>query len=243
VKPTIVLPIALILLSVSCMVTLPLSNAQATTLSITPSTTQLSTAQIGSTIKLNLTIGNVNHLFGWGLNLTWNPQVLNLTDVTEGPFLSSNRAKTTYFTWSPSLSPIPRSQGYIQSISGILLESGSVDGSGVLAMLSFKVLSAGSSEVSIEGSKLISPTSHSTGSAPKLISAAITNGIVTVGGSSSVTPTPTHGASTPNPTTNLNPSPTPSTSPTAPEFPALIVPLICLILTVALVLIKKSQKS
>jgi len=136
---------------------LPQSIAQSpVAVNIIPRTTQLSSAQIGNIIEVQLSVDNVQNLFGWNLNLTWNPQVLNLTNIQEGPFLSN--AGSTLCTWGPSLSPTSRSQGYLNSTGCILLEAQSVDGSGVLATLSFQIIGTGVSPVSIEGTQLINPS-------------------------------------------------------------------------------------
>lgn len=229
---------------------LPLTGAQQTTaLSITPNSTQLSDAQVGSTIHLNLTITNVQNLFGWNLNLTWNPQILNLTGIAEGPFL--NGAGETLFTWSPSSSPISRSQGYLQGVADVLLATSGVSGNGVLATLTFQVLHAGYSAVSIEGTTISKPPVNT---AAQYISATITDGTVTIGSSSSITPTPTN---TPTPTSTTSPSnspppatqtPTPTTPPTptqppvVPEFPTLTVLMFFVIIfSVALIVLKKKD--
>jgi hypothetical protein len=132
-------------------------NAQSSSakVGITPNTMQLSSAQIGSIIEVQLTVENVQNLFAWNLNLTWNPKVLNLTNVQEGSFLSNTGS--TLFPWSSEISPTSRSQGYIDSVVCTLLEATSANGNGVLATLSFQVLSAGVSPISIEGTQLVSP--------------------------------------------------------------------------------------
>jgi hypothetical protein len=124
--------------------------------SITHSTTQLSSAKVGSIIEVPLTVENIQNLFGWNLNLTWNPQVLNLTDIKEGSFLSN--AGSTMFLWGPSISMSTRNQGYINCTSCFLLDDTSASGNGVLATLSFQVLNAGTSPISIEGTVLFNPS-------------------------------------------------------------------------------------
>ncbi|MDR0492101.1 MAG: cohesin domain-containing protein [Nitrososphaerota archaeon] len=148
--------IVLLLLALICIVVSESEAQTSAIVNITPSTTQLSFAQIGTIIEVQLYVENVQNLFGWNLNLTWNPKVLNLTNIQEGPFLSN--AGSTLCTWAPSLSPTSRSQGYINSTGCILLEAHSVNGSGVLATLSFKILSTGVSPISIEGTQLINPS-------------------------------------------------------------------------------------
>jgi ATP-dependent Zn protease len=136
---------------------------------------QLTSTQIGDTIDVQLTIENVQNLFAWNLNLTWNPTVLNLTNVKEGPFLSNTGS--TLFTWSSSISPTSRSQGYIDSVACTLLEATSANGNGILATLSFQVLSTGVSQLSITGTQLASPSKSGV---MQFITATLNSGTITI---------------------------------------------------------------
>ena len=241
--------IILTLFVISAMVLMPLSNAQQNTnLSIDPATTQLTAAQVGSTISVNLTVNNVQNLFGWSLNLTWNPLVLNLTQMQEGPFLSN--AGQTLFTWSPSLSQIQRSQGYIQTVADALLVSSSASGNGVLVTISFKVLNTGTSQISIEGTILSSPSQNGV---VKPITTTITDGIVDVS-NSNVTPTPSSTpTSTPTSTTatptstpqaSITPTISPTPTPVISEFPTLTIMLAILIISsTGLIILLKNKTS
>ena len=51
----------------------------------------------GSTFNVNITITNVNNLYSWMFCLSWDPTVLNATDIQEGPFLNQNGSQTTAF--------------------------------------------------------------------------------------------------------------------------------------------------
>jgi len=51
----------------------------------------------GSTFNVNITIANVNNLYSWTVCLSWNPTVLNATNIQEGPFLSQNDTQATAF--------------------------------------------------------------------------------------------------------------------------------------------------
>ena len=167
----------LLLLALICCIVPSELNAQSTSakVSITPSTMQLTSTQIGDTIDVQLTIENVQNLFAWNLNLTWNPTVLNLTNVKEGSFLSNTGS--TLFTWSSSISPTSRSQGYIDSVACILLEATSANGNGILATLSFQVLSTGVSQLSITGTQLASPSKSGV---MQFITATLNSGTITI---------------------------------------------------------------
>jgi hypothetical protein len=51
----------------------------------------------GSTFNVNITIANVNNLYSWTLCLSWNPTVLNATNIQEGHFLNQNVSQVTAF--------------------------------------------------------------------------------------------------------------------------------------------------
>ena len=238
---------------ISAIAVMPLSIAQQNTnLIIDPPTTQLTAAQVGSTINVNLTVNNVQNLFAWSLNLTWNPLVLNLTQMQEGPFLSN--AGSTLFTWSPGLSHLSRPLGYIQTVSDALLSSATANGNGVLVTISFKVLNTGTSQISIEGTILSSPAQNG---AIHPITTSITDGIVEVSTSNAnptptssatatttSTPTPITATQTPTSTTQVSGSPThsPTTTPATPEFPTITIILAVLIMASAgLVILAKNK--
>jgi hypothetical protein len=223
-NPKNLVPIALLLLSMTCAI-LPPSRAQQTpTLSIEPSTTHLSSTQIGSIITVNLTVNNAQNVYGWSLNLTWDPKIINLKDIKEGPFLSS--AGKTLFTWAQSLSEDARAQGRIPgSVVDVLLKKPGVDGSGVLAILSFQVLNSGVSSLSLDGSQLAIPTPD--GPAQN-ITPNVSNGYMTIDNSFQ--------SSTPTTPTNLSPNPS------IPEFTPLAIPILCISVTAIIIVFAKKRK-
>ena len=121
------------------------------TLSIDPANLQLQTASVGQTIKINLTVTDVHDLWGWDISyLTFNSAVLNLTQVTEGPFLKSGGQ--TFFV---STNDVPMvQQGTLPSVAEDFPENITVSGSGTLATLTFHVLAAGTSPIKISSADL-----------------------------------------------------------------------------------------
>jgi len=221
-----------------------------TTVNITPSTTQISSAQIGNNVEVQLTVENVQNLFAWSLNLTWNPQVLNLTNVQEGDFLSN--AGSTIFLWSPSISPISRSQGHLSGVACSLLEASSANGSGVLATITFQILKAEVSIISIEGTELVSPSSLGS---VQFITATLKNGTVTITNSNSNSNNRTdissddnqnnstdHSSSNPTAQTQT-PYPTTQTSHPATHNFILIILVVLLILSVGVLLLLKKTSA
>jgi hypothetical protein len=125
-------------------------------ISVDPATQQFPSAQVGDVIQVNVTVSNVQNLWAWDLvNTTFNPSVLNLTQVSEGPFLK--QAGSTFFLWTSESTTALR-QGYVPEISCALLENSSVTGSGVIATLSFQVISWGTSQITFNQTTLLDPS-------------------------------------------------------------------------------------
>jgi len=51
----------------------------------------------GSTFDVNITIADVANLYSWMVCLSWDPTVLNATDIQEGPLLNQNGTQATAF--------------------------------------------------------------------------------------------------------------------------------------------------
>ncbi len=121
------------------------------TLAIEPGNLQLQSVAVGQTIEVNLTVSDVHDLWGWEISyLTFNPAVLNLTQVTEGPFLKSGGQ--TFFLSTNNVPMVQ--QGTLPSVAEDFPENTTVSGSGTLATLTFQVLSAGTSPIKISSAAL-----------------------------------------------------------------------------------------
>ena len=116
-----------------------LTHASTTsTIKVDSATQQFPSAHVGDTIQVNITISNVQNLWAWDLpNIRFDPTILNLTQINEGPFLQ--QAGQTVFIWASSAS-YAIGQGDIPDTSDTLLSVASASGSGVLATLVFQVL-------------------------------------------------------------------------------------------------------
>ncbi len=111
----------------------------------------MQTANIGQTIEINVTVSGVHDLWGWDIaDLTFNSAVLNLTHVTEGPFLKS--AGPTFFISTASVPMVQ--QGVLPSVDDAFNENITVSGSGTLATLTFRVVAAGTSPINISSADL-----------------------------------------------------------------------------------------
>ena len=144
---------------------------ETTTISIDPPTYEVAESEIGETFTVNITLNDVTNLWSWKVRVNWNSEILNFTEIAEGPFLNSTA--DTLFLWAQNWTAIE--EGYIPEISCTLLSSGSVNGSGVLATIAFKSLSPGTSNITLTETVLKEP-----GAGHPEISHDVDNGEVTV---------------------------------------------------------------
>jgi hypothetical protein len=172
------------------------------TITVDPATQQFPSAHVGDKIQINITISNAQNLWLWEINgMEFNPAMLSLTNLTEGPFLQ--QAGATMFL--PSYSSYQTNQGLIADISDALLEQAGSTGSGVLATLTFTVLSTGTSQITFNQTNLMNKSQI--GTSDTIDSTAINANInVGTGGPSS--------------TSTSSPSPTPTSSNTLPPTTA-----------------------
>jgi len=111
----------------------------ATTLGTSP---KPCTANVGADFTLDITVGQVTELFSWQINMTYDPTVLTVLNVVEGPFLKSvgdtwpfdpvNETVAGWLFAGASLMPIP--------------EHGA-SGGGVLATITLHVKTKGKSNL------------------------------------------------------------------------------------------------
>jgi hypothetical protein len=163
--------------------------------SVDSATQQFPSAHVGDTIHININVSNVQNLWSWDIaDLRFNPNFLNLTQVSEGPFLK--KVGSTLFLWT-SQSTIAISKGDIPDVSCTLLEYSSGNGSGVIATLTFQVISIGTSQITFNQTTLLTPNQiaapgQTTGVYEQINSQAI-NANITVGtstGSSLISSSP-----------------------------------------------------
>lgn len=113
---------------------------------------------IGKSVKIDIRIDNVTEGFwGWCLpTISWNPSEMDLTGVQEGNFLSDKTGATALFIGnSPLLWNNTRGEidgGLAEALSSATT---SVDSSGVLATLTFKITNYGNSSVILGGAYTI----------------------------------------------------------------------------------------
>ncbi len=121
----------------------PVKAESAAILSVDPPT---STASIGETFHVNVTITNVSNLFAWQFVMHFDPSVLQVKNVTEGPFLASTGEITDFVLAANN------TIGYV--ITGCLfmppLPEYGASGDGILATITFLVDAFGTTSLSFD---------------------------------------------------------------------------------------------
>lgn len=117
-----------------------------TVLYVEPQTTS---EPINQDFAVNITISNVADLYAWQFKLTWNTTMLDLLNITEGPFLKSGG--TTI--WKPP--EINSTIGYVFALCTLTgSETPGISGNGVLATVYFHVKGSGSCDLDLSETTL-----------------------------------------------------------------------------------------
>jgi hypothetical protein len=111
-----------------------LSRSVTTTVYVYPSS---KTVVVGQSFSVYIKISDVTDLYGWEFKLSWNPNLLDVIDVTEGPFLK--QGGDTFFT-----KKINNTAGYILVDCTLLGDVPGVSGDGTLASVKFYAEEEGS---------------------------------------------------------------------------------------------------
>jgi len=105
--------------------------------------------QAPSAFNINITVDSVENLYNWTLWVSWTPTVLELDSVVEGSFLKDEGATS----FAPP--QIDQTAGTLLAANTLAGEPlGGVNGSGVLARLTFRVETRGISPINIYDVKL-----------------------------------------------------------------------------------------
>lgn len=129
--------LVILLFNVATVQYIRTGDAQGTKLYVDPPETKNSALGVGSTFTININIFDAQNVYGWQVNMTFNPTVVNVTYVFEGPFLKDDWGFLTIFP-----SPI------VDNTAGYVFASCSIqppyppDGAyfdGTLAMITFMV--------------------------------------------------------------------------------------------------------
>ena len=115
----------------------------------------------GDTFTLDISAENVTDLAGWQFDITFDPAVLEATDVSEGDFLKKDSGTTFFQSGS-----INNAVGKITGLNAARLSTQGVSGTGVLLQVRFKAKSAGETELVLHKFQLGSTTGDSIPAGP-----------------------------------------------------------------------------
>lgn len=128
------------LLCVAALLVGSMVGAQASpVLSVTPS---LSNVTVGTSFTLDVRISGVSDLFGWQLDLGFDPALLNASPATEGSFFG---APTSFFGGGA----VDNIGGTITTMFNALSGTVGVTGDGILASISFQAMGVGTATLSL----------------------------------------------------------------------------------------------
>jgi hypothetical protein len=115
-----------------------------TTLYIDPQTIK---GTMGQVFMVNISISEVADLYGWQIKLEWNPQILELINITEGNFLKSHGQ--TYFSQKIN------ETGYLILDCTLIGNLSGASGSGTLAMVQLYVKESGTCILQLSNTTLV----------------------------------------------------------------------------------------
>ena len=96
-------------------------------------------------ITLNLNAENITDLAGWQADITFDPNVLEVVEVSEGDFLKSEGGGTFF-----QAGTIDNTKGKITSLYSARIAESGVSGTGTLLSVTFKAKAAGETQVTLE---------------------------------------------------------------------------------------------
>ncbi len=99
----------------------------------------------GDTFTLNLNAENVTDLAGWQCDISFDPEVLEAVEVTEGDFLKAESGDTFFQGGT-----IDNTTGKITDLFSALISESGVSGIGTLLSVTFKAKAGGETQVTLE---------------------------------------------------------------------------------------------
>jgi len=121
-----------------------------TILSVNPQRIHEPSMTPGTLFTVDINVMNVTDLYTWAFILSWEPSVLNVTDVDEGPFLLDVAPEGTFF-----IDHRYQEAGYIDEADSILGPYYGADGSGTLLTVTFLVEKTAETKLEITSTRLI----------------------------------------------------------------------------------------
>ncbi len=165
----------IILLLTSAILTVPVTFAAAAKMDVDPPLVE--DIMWPDTFEVNITVTNVNDLYAWQFTLNFNPAILEVNSVIEGPFLkdADENWYGTYFR-----KRIKNAFGYV-GVLGMLLPDDpppygtgefppeGVDGAGVLATVEFQVVGEGVCPLDLSNTELNTITNGQNDPMPHMV--------------------------------------------------------------------------
>ncbi len=140
----IVIGLALLLVAIVLILVLvfPLSSVAAPAIRIEPPS--IGRLAVGSVFTVNVTVENTVNIYAVQVDMRYDPQVLIITGITEGPFLSSTGPTATLNNTAQPMNTTPPTARVIFVDTKLGNDTKDASGNGTLFTLTFQVLSNGS---------------------------------------------------------------------------------------------------
>ncbi len=141
---------AIILLAVSVLLAIiPISAvlAQTTIVKVQPST---SSPNVGATFTVDITISNVQNLYGVDVTLTWNKDVLRIISASSQLGVESHTGGVLHETVYIAFDSMSQQTGTYELVATSEGSAAGFSGSGKIVTLTFTVAKAGHSELTLE---------------------------------------------------------------------------------------------
>ena len=122
-----------------------IAQSATTAVSVVP---QLIRANLGQSFSIDVTVSDVVDLYAWEIELSWEPSLLGVISVVEGTFLKLGG--DTFFIYN-----VNDTQGHILIDCTLIGQIVGVNGNGVLATVTFLVLSVGETPLDLHDEVLL----------------------------------------------------------------------------------------
>ena len=107
--------------------------------------TDTTSVRVGDTFTVRVDAEKVTDLAGWQFDLTFDPDVLEAVEVSEGDFLKANGGNTFFLQGT-----IDNTAGKVTGISAALISKSGVNGAGTLLSVTFITKAGGETQVTLE---------------------------------------------------------------------------------------------
>ncbi|MDE0481797.1 MAG: leucine-rich repeat domain-containing protein [Candidatus Poribacteria bacterium] len=109
-------------------------------------TTDATDFAVDKTFTIDLKVADVSDLAGWQSDIHFDPAILKVNSVREGNFLKQNSGRTHFRRGT-----IDNTTGRINGVSSTRTTQGGVDGEGTLLSVTFIIINAGETQVTLHG--------------------------------------------------------------------------------------------